>query len=746
MKLLKSYIFPACMEISSRNNPTLLTAESSLPVRRPQTRRKGDPSVITLLAAIIAAFFLLPVSISRAQDPAAPMKIGDVLKLPETSVQTGVPVIVRGLLTYYEPGHRMAFLQDETGAIYLHVVSATDVSAGDLVEVRGFVDPGLAGTNIRGANFDVNPVIRRIGEAAYPEPLHCESPDQLQAHPGALWSSVTMTVRAVTLEGDRARLDGAGNSGVPIFIAGVGGPSRLPTHLEGMTVEVRGVMAESPVSEMPLIMQKQFLVPGMRHVIIPPAEMERQFVLPEIPIMDLRWMPERVGSGKRFRIQGGVTWVKPGEGFFMQEGTVPGWVSCAMPESPALYQYVDCAGVAASYQGAGILEGAVWKPAETTGIPITPEIIPREIMDQDLMHGRFVTLEGEVVEHYSGPTEELTILSVEGETVLCHLTTSTGIPGGERIVKDSRVKVQGAWINRPGPAFNTVGTLGAYHLLMRSPDDLSVIADPPFWNMKRVLVILGCVLTAKLLGLAWLMTLRRRVKEQAETIRETASRQAVEEERVRIAREWHDSFEQHFAGLTMLLDGASSTLSENTPMWTVLKRATRMADRSRAEARQAIWDLRASALHSDDSFCRELEDGIRRIWPSETACELVIDCETTNVPRNFALHLLRIAHEAVTNALKHSGSALIEITCRREGDVLRLSIRDEGTGLEEGLLDSATASGHFGVLGMRERALRIDGNLEIVSPPPGYKNGTLVTVSVPSTTPSHENNPHPSGR
>jgi signal transduction histidine kinase len=485
----------------------------------------------------------------------------------------------------------------------------------------------------------------------------------------------------------------------------------------------------------------------MRHVIIPPAEMVRQFDLQEIPIVDLRWIPERVGSGKRFRTQGGVIWVKPGEGFFMQQGTVPGWVSCAMPEAPALYQYVDCAGVAASYQGVGILEDAVWKPAKAQGIPITPEIISPEMMNQDLIHGRFVTLEGEVVEHYSGPSEELTILSVEGETVPCHLSTSAGARAGKRIAKHSRVKVQGAWINRPSPAFNTVGTFGAYHLLMRSPDDLSVIADPPFWNMKRVLIILGCVLTAKLLALAWLMTLRRRVKEQAETIRETASKQAVEEERVRIAREWHDSFEQHFAGLTMLLDGASSTLPENTPMWTVLKRATRMADRSRSEARQAIWDLRTSALHADESFCRELEDGIRRIWPSETSCELFIDCETVHVPRNIALHLLRIAHEAVTNALKHSGSAIIEVTCRREGDVLRLSIRDEGSGLEKGLLDSATASGHFGVLGMRERALRIDGNLEILSPPPGYKTGTLVTVSVSSATPSpsHENNPHPSG-
>jgi signal transduction histidine kinase len=182
-------------------------------------------------------------------------------------------------------------------------------------------------------------------------------------------------------------------------------------------------------------------------------------------------------------------------------------------------------------------------------------------------------------------------------------------------------------------------------------------------------------------------------------------------------------------------------------MWTVLKRATRMADRSRSEARQAIWDLRASALHAEESFCRELEDGIRRIWPGESSCELVFDCDFVTVPRGTAVHLLRIAHEAVTNALKHSGSKVIHVTCRREGEFVRLSIRDEGGGLAKGLLDNATTSGHFGVLGMRERALRIDGILDILSPPPGHPSGTLVTVAVPLETTSnqHENNPHSSG-
>jgi signal transduction histidine kinase len=701
-------------------------------------RRLAGIAPLPLLFAFLSFLALIaPFCALHAQSPERPLTIQEVITLPEPPAGTGgvgIPVTVRALLTYYEPGHRMAFLQDATGVIYLHVVSATDVSVGDLVDVRGFVDPGLKGRSIRGATFDRNPELRRIGRGKFPEPIPCESIEKLREHQTPAWSSLNIAVRAVTLEGDRARLDCQGGGGVPIYIAGIASHARLPAHLLDMSVKVHGVTAWTTISETPLILQQQFLVPDIRHVIIPPQEMERLFALEETLNTELRWLPDRVGSGRRYRIRdGGVTWVKPGEGFFMQQGTVPAWVSCTLPELPAIYQYVDCAGIASSYQGTGVLENAVWKPAQAQGIDITPEVMHPSIMREDLMHGRYVVLDGEVVEHYYGPTEDLTILAVGGETVLCHLSSAISERTQRQIIKGSRVQVNGAWINRPGPAFNTEGTQGAFHLLMRSPEDLTIIAAPPFWDMRRVLYMLAGVVAVMLLALAWLITLRRRVKEQAETIRETVAKQAVEEERVRIARDWHDTFEQHFAGLTMLLDGASSTLPANTPMWKVIKQATRMADRSRSEARQAIWDLRSSGLNSHDSFCSELEESLRLIWPKDASAQLSFTCQgdTANLTRSTALHLLRIASEAVTNALKHSGSNRILVHCQCEGERLRVSIRDEGCGVAASQLQNASAHGHFGVLGMRERALRIDGLFEVLSPPPGHPVGTLITVSIP---------------
>jgi hypothetical protein len=125
-------------------------------------------------------------SIVRAEQPAsAPVLHADATPHPpqECTVQEALKVsaeklqvqrlsrLFRGVLTYHEPGHRMAFLQDATGAIYLQIKDAQPVSAGDLVEVVGIIDPGIDGPNIRGLKEDSSPSIRRIGVASWLTPI-----------------------------------------------------------------------------------------------------------------------------------------------------------------------------------------------------------------------------------------------------------------------------------------------------------------------------------------------------------------------------------------------------------------------------------------------------------------------------------------------------------------------------------------------------------------------------------------------
>jgi signal transduction histidine kinase len=256
---------------------------------------------------------------------------------------------------------------------------------------------------------------------------------------------------------------------------------------------------------------------------------------------------------------------------------------------------------------------------------------------------------------------------------------------------------------------------------------------PPFWNTRRLVVLLGTVVATALLAGIWVLALRRKVRKQETIIRKTVAKQVVEEERLRIAREWHDSFEQHFAGLTMLLDATAAVVPVESQASAMLERAARMADHSRSEARQAIWDLRASAIKSHVPFATELEEALHQSWPEDAGCQLRIDCRehTEILPRSVTLHLLRIAQEAVTNALKHARCKTIEVSWEAQPSGFSLMVLDDGVGLLPATNDQASQEGHFGLLGMRERALRIHGVLEILSPPPDRSAGTAIRITIP---------------
>jgi len=88
--------------------------------------------------------------------------------------------------------------------------------------------------------------------------------------------------------------------------------------------------------------------------------------------------------------------------------------------------------------------------------------------------------------------------------------------------------------------------------------------------------------------------------------------------------------------------------------------------------------------------------------------------------------LLRIGQEAITNAARHSGATQIRVDLRQESDVIRLRVTDDGRGFDVAAMTSG-GSGHYGLLGMSERATRLGGRVAITS----SGSGTVVEANVP---------------
>jgi signal transduction histidine kinase/ligand-binding sensor domain-containing protein len=233
------------------------------------------------------------------------------------------------------------------------------------------------------------------------------------------------------------------------------------------------------------------------------------------------------------------------------------------------------------------------------------------------------------------------------------------------------------------------------------------------WFRLSALALLG--------GLVWL-GFRMRVRQIGSRFK------LVLEERARLAREIHDTLAQGFVGISSQLDAVALSMPEDdSPARQYLQMARRMARHSLTEARRSMMDLRASVLQDVD-LAAALEAGARA-WTAGQPVEVTVDVsgDRRPLPQEMEQQLLRIAQEAVANITKHANASQIDIHLQREPKRLRLRIVDNGRGFEEH--DAfAVQGGHFGLLGMRERAERLGGELRLVSQP---GQGTQVEVSVP---------------
>jgi signal transduction histidine kinase/streptogramin lyase len=202
----------------------------------------------------------------------------------------------------------------------------------------------------------------------------------------------------------------------------------------------------------------------------------------------------------------------------------------------------------------------------------------------------------------------------------------------------------------------------------------------------------------------------------------------VLEERARLAREIHDTLAQGFVGISSQLDAVAMCMpEEQSPARKYLDMARRMARHSLTEARRSVMDLRASVLEGQD-LAAALESGMR-MWTVGAGVDVKVDVSgpETVLPQEMEQHLLRIAQEAVTNVVKHAGANRIGIKLHIEARKLNMRIHDNGRGFETPDVFS-TRGGHFGLIGMRERAERLGGELRLASNP---GEGTEVEVTVP---------------
>ena len=291
---------------------------------------------------------------------------------------------------------------------------------------------------------------------------------------------------------------------------------------------------------------------------------------------------------------------------------------------------------------------------------------------------------------------------------------------------------------------------GKYHLQVRiggprtvpgTPLDVKFELLPPWhrtWLAYGAYTLSGLL---ALVGLArWsshLARRRNRVLEQIVQERtgelESTMRRLNEETRVsatlaerdRLAVEIHDTVQQGLSGAILQLDTTMKLPAATGDLRTRLNVVRNMVSYARQEVQHAVWDMDSPLLEGND-----LGDALRKLTTftdlSTVVPTVVITGRPVPLPRFTTHHLLRIAQEATTNAVRHASPGRITHALDYGADSVVLTITDDGTGFSPDV--ALNKSGHFGLRGIRGRATKLGGEFTIESAPDA---GTVIRVEVP---------------
>lgn len=264
----------------------------------------------------------------------------------------------------------------------------------------------------------------------------------------------------------------------------------------------------------------------------------------------------------------------------------------------------------------------------------------------------------------------------------------------------------------------------AEHALVAARDELDQRVRERTASLEQAYRRLQAEIGERKRGEQRLARAKRRARERVLEARFTAQL----EERTRLAREIHDTLLQGFTGVSLQLLAAMGRRSDPAEYEASLERVVTLAQKTLADARQAVWDMRPPALESDD-FAAALRSVLGRTL---TDHGLSFDYSVRGVPHPLGQHvetvLFRVAQEAVANVVKHAKAHAVRVVLSYAPRSMRLAVIDDGSGFVVDP-DLRTYSGHWGLLGMRERASQLRGKLSVHSTP-GF--GTRIVLRIPN--------------
>jgi signal transduction histidine kinase len=202
----------------------------------------------------------------------------------------------------------------------------------------------------------------------------------------------------------------------------------------------------------------------------------------------------------------------------------------------------------------------------------------------------------------------------------------------------------------------------------------------------------------------------------------------VLEERTRLAREIHDTLLQGVTGIALQLRAALPHVQASSDdALTTLERVADLAENTSREAREVVWDMRPNTFNGEE-FVQAVEiTAHRTIGRAPLALHFTARGRQRRLHEDAQRVILRIVQEAMANIVRHAAASAIRLTLSFGVRRLRVAVVDDGLGFTVEP-DFRSYAGHWGLVGMEERAEQIGASLRVESAP---NRGTTVMLELP---------------
>lgn len=630
-------------------------------------------------------------------------QVQQIKRLPRDQWLRGYPVKMRGVVTTVMNGG--VFIQDSTGSIYARWRPPTDNDVprvGDYWEIEGKTFAEFA------PNIQVTRAVQ-LGFGTLPEPLRPAWDQLINGSLDTAYIEVQGIVTAANSDNvtvltrtDKIQLD-------LIDVQ----PQAL-AQFENALVRVRGCVIPVRDDRTQKVEPGRIRLSNGSITVDEPAPKD-PFDTPLKHASDFLLFDWRAGAFQRVKITGQILHKRDGE-YFIVDGKDSVKLIPKAPMDLRPGDLLEAVGYLELGGSSPILREAVARQTGQAEMP-EPQMLNRGALLNHRYEGMWVKVQAQLVESGRNPSDDTLEMQCGTRGFVARLKRHDGrLPA---LQPGSTLELTGVYRGL-GDNLAAGSEVTSFELLLNSPDDVKVLARPPWWTLGRALDVLCGMILVILVALVWIALLRRKVEERSRQLateihrhEQTERQRELEEERSRIAQDLHDDLGAALTQIRFLSVLESRDLlapeSTRTRMGQITEKSREMV----ASLDEIVWAINPTndSLASLVNYLCHSAEEFFNATPIRCRLDVADAFPAVALTSEVRHHLYLAVREALNNIGKHSGATEVWLRIQALDSEVRIELEDNGRGFPP---EKMGATGE-GLANMRLRLAKIGGRFECES-------------------------------